>query len=673
VLVLVLGAGLALVGGLAASRTAPNPPRVVPPAQPPGAAVPAGEEGRPRPQADLPAGAVARFGTLRFRHPNLPVRALAYSPDGKRIASAGDRVGIILWDAVTGKEVRRLRHDPHREDALYAACFTRDGKEVRSGPHRWETATGKYLGASPIRCSCFVTTPDGTIVAVANPSKIFILDPVTGRERHQLRAPWEGTVVAGGGPMSVSPDGKLLAVQGRKGVVFWDVRSGKQLATTLEGARFPLVFAPDGKVAATGGYQTAARLWDVKTGKALRWLREHEGPVNALAFSRDGKFLATACRGGPIRVWNAAAGRELSRCVGHPGPGPLAFAPDGKTLATGGSDNCVRLWETVTGKERFTRHGHRFGAHAAVFLPDGRMVLSAERQVGVNLWRARTGEGVGLLTRLPHDSRDVALRADGRVAAVNLGGGKFQLWDVAKRTLTREFQDARFVSAVSSGWFSPWQMALARGDVVALTEGTHFGVCRTPGRAGWVVREEKGWGGCAVALSEDGKKLATVSYLIPVGGDGTPRRYRVRLWDTATGKRIPTWEGDHLPQWTPVALSADGARVAINQGTAKENRGRAAVFDTATGKLVRAFESQPVVVTGLAFSGDAGALAVGAGGTVFVWDVATGRLRRRFTGHTGSVCALGFSPDGRRLVSGCDAGDHTLLVWDVSGRPGGKE
>lgn len=364
-------------------------------------------------------------------------------------------------------------------------------------------------------------------------------------------------------PLAASPDGKLVVAPGDKGVEFWEVSSGKRLTKTLEGAWFPVAFAPDGRTVVTGGRETAVRSWDVKTGEPLRWLPGHEGPLNTLAFSRDSKLLATACRGGPVRIWNAAGGKELCRCAVHPGMGPLvlaadgkfhgltvdrsrfvgvkalAFAPDGRTLATGGEDQCIRLWETVTGKERFIHGGHRFAVHAAAFLPDGRTVLSAEPQEGLNLWRGLTGEGLGLLTPLPHDSRHVALRPDGRVAALNRGGGKFQLWDVPGRKLLREFEDPRF-AAGPAGSFSPSEMALGPDDLLALAGGHYFGVCASPGRPGWTVQEEKGWTCYAVALSGDGKKLAAASYLNPVG-DKRDYRFRVRLWESATGKRIPAW------------------------------------------------------------------------------------------------------------------------------------
>jgi WD40 repeat protein len=137
------------------------------------------------------------------------------------------------------------------------------------------------------------------------------------------------------------------------------------------------------------------------------------------------------------------------------------------------------------------------------------------------------------------------------------------------------------------------------------------------------------------------------------------------VWDVATGKRLRVWDLEPQAQFTAVAFSPDGLRIAVGQ--ASPGRETITIHDAATGKILHKLVAPGGGAWGLAFSADGRALAAGEWkGAVCVWDAATGRLRRRFTGHTGPVSALAFSPDGRLLVSGCDGGDPTLLVWDLT-------
>ena len=122
----------------------------------------------------------------------------------------------------------------------------------------------------------------------------------------------------------------------------------KSLGSLIAKGVYSVAFTPDGKALAAGGeYDNTIRLWDVKTGKVLRELSGHAGPVAAVAFSPDGRTLASACQWEPaIRLWDVATGKQRRLCEGHADwATSLALSPDGKVLASSSRDGTVLLWD----------------------------------------------------------------------------------------------------------------------------------------------------------------------------------------------------------------------------------------------------------------------------------------------------------------------------------------
>jgi RNA polymerase sigma factor (sigma-70 family) len=675
---LALAAVLAGMGVLAASGPTPDSPPAGQPGPRGGAVREAPKQKGPGLRVDLhgdplPAGAVARLGTRRLHYPGV-VYAAAYSPDGKLLASAGDSGGVVLWEADTGKEVRRLRGGAN---TYISVGFLRRGKEVIAGRddgfERWETATGRRLGAGPRGTARYLTVaPDGKTLATCASGVMHICDAASLRVLHAIRTP----VNQFNNPLSFSADGKLLAavlIGGKVGL--WQTASGKPAASPLDHLRnvYSLAFARDRHVLATAADEFL-RLWDVKTGKELRRLPRHKGYITALAFAPGGKALAVAWSDGTVRVSNPANGKELWRWDGcGPVVRALAFSADGKTLASGGEERRLRLWDAATGKERSARPGHAYGAYAVGFLPDSRTVVTAGRR-GVRLWRAATGEGLGVLTALGYVGRfPVGLRADGRVAAVYRQPKKVEIWDLPARKLVRELKCPPRNAVTLS-------LQIAAQDVLCLS-GPSLQVCGPPGRPAWEAPRDRGELDYLSAVSQDGKRVAAlVGVSLDPAGPGLG--YRLDLWDAGTGKRLRSWarpwDGTGLPAHPPgLALSPDGSLVAVVPGPPAPGRTEPSwpvVYEAATGRRVRTLEPHRRGSTAVAFSPDGRLLATGGeDGSVAVWEAATGKRRVGFGGHAGPVTALAFSPDGRLLASACWAGadptgDPTVLLWDLTGR-----
>jgi WD40 repeat protein len=587
----------------------------------------------------LPDGAIARLGCVRLRH-GAEVYLLSFTPDGKALASLGADQTFRLWDAATGKELRRFER---KGQPLYFGASSFGGKFLRGGPGALPPVVMRDIAIGDGQGFTVTYSMDGRVLALVDPRNlVLVFDTVTGKQTHkfELRDPT-------GHAIALSPDGKVLAVGEAGGedhpVRLWDLANNKELTPLQLGRQrvvTKLVFAPDGKqLAGISGGQV--RLWDVTTGKRTRLYEGHDNQVLAVAFSFDGQKLATAGGDGTVRLWETTSEEELKKFTLNDNQfTALAFAPDGKTLIAGSTANTVQVWDLTTGQERHLLEGHKAPVLAVAVSPDGKTIASAGVAGDIRLWNAGTGQELADTRQLdrvdtfglqPDGHTVIAWSGAGTVRSVDLltGVEQMNIKGPAEDNLQYETSADGRVAAV----WNPEADGLRLWDGLMGQE-----MHKLPGHQGGVFN---------AAFSADGKLLATT------GGDGA-----VRVWKVATGKEA--FQVAAAGNACSCVFAPDGKILAI-----VFNEGELCLVETLTGKeRCRLRLGRVGGYSALAFSPDSRLLALTAGDEVIrLWDVVQGKLLRGLVGHQDAVSALVFAPSGDVLASGGD--DGTVRLWKV--------
>jgi WD40 repeat protein len=636
----------------------------------------------------LPAGALARLGSIRFRLPDKPT-AIAISPDGK-LAAAGVE-GVL---------------------------------DINGAIHLWEMPSGRPRGVWPLpngHVGSLAFSPDSRILASADAwlgGWLRLWDVGTGRSR---RIGKEGNL----GWAAFTPDGLSVAVSStEEGVRLFDVRTGK-LARTFSDKKCSggVAFTPEGKRLAHGRYNGQIVLRDVKTGEVVGLLEGHSRTPQRLAFSPDGKRLVSGRVGieAPC-VWDVARRRELRRVsADYHSPGLFAdkagslltIEQRGKRLIrtdldTGqpvllwqGEQTCVDLAVSADGRYALlgltypprlrvldlkrglllaTGRGHEDAVSSLAFSPDGRLVATCagdSSETTVRLWDAASGRCLRELCGHRKTVVAVAFSPDGRTLASGSRDRTVKFWDVPTGRVTKTLTGHG--GEVLSLVFCDDGKTLVSGskfdDFVRAADGQPVYPRFSWRLLYWDVRRGK------VLHSHDdtrrdGRSLPFLQLAFVRGGRTVfAAADRLQRWDVETASLLGERAFDragwpHLRGWSCLAVSPDGRLLAT--GTPMYPV-LAAVTEISSGKVLWEQRAGDGLTSGLtsvlAFSPDSRCIALDGSldGVVWVVDAVEGRVIRKLGGHLGRITALAFSPDGRSLAV-ADRSSQ-VLIWDVGGPP----
>jgi len=599
---------LCLPGG--SQETAPAPPR-------------------PKVRVDLygdplPDGAIARLGTIRFRHPG-GVRAVAFSTDGKTLAASNDgNNAIIIWDRTSG---RKLREIPLDSKVLPSSLrFSHDGERLYglqvypsyykdSVFHAWDVKTGSEIKGfpQPVGRGCVPSfSSDGRKLIflqekeLEKEKEVILWDIESGKVLSRYPLKWNryqsSIALFGDRVLYAQFDGQSVSVE--------DV-ARKERLLSVEAIRekddssvMAMTFSADGALFAVEAPRRAISIYQSLTGKMVRRLKADVVAVYySLCISPNAQTVAGSNWDGSLHLWWLKNGQENARIRTIPDWAThVFFAPDSKTFATGGrgSAHAVLLWDTATGKQIEPFPGHTSPISSISFSPDGRTLATCSwirQNKLIGLWDPGKGR---LLHSLENPDgggvNSVSFSPDGRMLAAGswTGDRKVRIWDV--RT-------------------GKERHALAGHD-----------------------------SGCTcVAFSPDGKRLAS-------GGID-----RLLIWDTEAGKLVLEIPGTRGVIHR-VLFTNDGRYILASAAGIH-------IYHSDTGQLVREpFEAQRPL-SGLALSGDDRLLATATGkGPPRLWELASGR-EIPLNLSAGNVYDVGLSHDGLTLANGGEGGSFVLYHW----------
>ena len=554
------------------------------------------------------------------------VESVAWSPDGRLIASGSEDHTVKLWDVETGRVVRTLHG--HTDD-VGSVCFSPDGQLLAS---------------------------------LARTGSVKIWDVATGRLVRTLE---------GNGSVTFSRDSSQIAAGSgcfmgmRHHAALWDIATGRKLQmfaghfspTGHTGHKSSVecaALSTDSLLLATGSRDHSVKLWDAKTGSAIRTLKGHTDTVRSVCFSPDGELLASIGRDKTARIWDVATGREI-RTFGEHGTSwwvkkTVCFSPDGRVLASGAmaEGRGVRLWNVETGRALHTlQTATRSALTSACFSPDGQLVATGCADRSVVLWDVATGEAARTLTAWSNSPNPVCFSPDGRILASGNWDGTVRLWDVTVGRQSRSLKG--HAGGATSVAFSADGRLLASG-------GRDNGIKLWAPTTGAELRTLKGHtrNVSSVCFSPDGQQLASGS-----------RHDTVKLWDPTTGGELRTLSDRAL---VPSLCFSPDSRLLASTGSDGWGHGGAELWDVATGTISRWLcAPHDSHVNALCF-GPRGRLLVTGNSdhTVDFWDAETGRLIQCTQAHAGEVRSVALNSEGSLLASASE--DGAVKLWDVKRR-----
>ncbi|MDE0638759.1 MAG: WD40 repeat domain-containing protein [Candidatus Poribacteria bacterium] len=621
-------------------------------------------------QIGLPEGAIARLGKGG-------INIMRFSPDGRRLA-VGTDVGVWLYDVPDGKETALFTGQPGQVNAL---AFSQDGKILASAGANnpviqlWDLGANSKLKTIQLSELVFgiptMAFYGRTLVSISSTRGITYWHVDTGEKLSSARVQEKYKASA------FSEDGTTLVFDDKNSNVhLWNTTTSSKLGS-LTGYRnesnseiLVFAFTPDKNILASGSEDKTVKMWDTNERKYLATLKGHEASVTAVAFSNDGRTIASGDANKKIIIWDVKTQQKRLTISGHKNTiNTLIYLPEGEShfsgcLVSGSADGTIRFWDPNNGRVLKTfATDFTESIEAVAFSDSGETLVSAAYNGIVESWDLTTIQKhktftkgqcdiAGILTFSPDATYytrqsykgDIRFNPNGLgyATGTTLSFDNFKMWNIKNgKEISGPWQSID--DSLTSAAFSPTENIIAIGDYNHIL-GWNISTGKELFRLNieWIVENK-------MAFSKNGRRLGWID------ASDTPNVWNVEKRDEPPKKA--TVQGDILafsPNADILAIGSDDAIYVWQYDKDTQN------ITTIPRRKFYGFETTMTFSPDGRFFLDLGHIRRNP--HIEIWKVDTGENMGHLLGHTEFITTIVFSHDGKILASGSE--DGTVLLWD---------